>query len=105
MPLVPSLPDGPPVALVAAHVTLGGNLSYYEKRQGRTVAYRPRGIGLPRYCPKGGFRFSATFSFIDGTNAAARTSAAHDASDEPRRPVPVRQRIPFADGSQARHEA
>ncbi len=73
VPLVPSLPEGSDVAVVAVHATLGGKLRYYETRQGRRVAYRPRGIGLPRRCPKGGFRFAASFSFEDGSDAGAHT--------------------------------
>jgi hypothetical protein len=73
VPLVPSLPEGSDVAVVAVHVTLGGNRTYYETRHGRRVAYRPRGIGLPRRCPKSGFRFAASFSFEDGSDAGAHT--------------------------------
>jgi hypothetical protein len=73
VPLVPSLPGGEDVAVVQAQVTLGGDITYYERSHGRTVAYRPRGIGLPRRCPRGGFRFAATFSFLDGNRASART--------------------------------
>jgi hypothetical protein len=73
VPLVPSLPGGSDVAVVAARVTLGGNLIYHERRHGKTVAVRPRGIVLPRSCPRGGFRFAGSFSFLDGTRASART--------------------------------
>jgi hypothetical protein len=73
VPLVPSLPEGSNIAVVAARVTLGGNLIYHELRDGRTVAYQPRGIGLPRRCPRGGFRFTGTFSFLDGTRASGQT--------------------------------
>ncbi len=71
VPLVPSLPEGEDVAVVGVHATLGGNLTYRERVHGRTVAYRPKGFGLPRVCPRGGFGFAATFSFLDGTRADA----------------------------------
>ncbi|MGH2865794.1 MAG: hypothetical protein ACRDJX_11180 [Solirubrobacteraceae bacterium] len=74
VPPVPSLPEGPDVAIVAVHATLGGRLTYYEHAHGHTVAYRPRGIGLPARCPRGGFHFSARFSFADGSHASARTT-------------------------------
>ena len=32
VPAVPSLPEGPDVAIVAVHATLGGSLIYYERR-------------------------------------------------------------------------
>jgi hypothetical protein len=73
VPLVPSLPEGEDVSVVAVHATLGGNLAYLERSHGRLVSYRPRGISLPRRCPPGGFRFSARFEFLDTTQASART--------------------------------
>lgn len=74
VPLVPSLPEGPDVAVVRAQVKLGGHLTYYEHIGGRTVAYHPKGVVLPRRCPRGGFRFSATFAFLDGTQTRAQTA-------------------------------
>jgi hypothetical protein len=71
VPLVPSLPEGEDVAVTSVRGTLGGRLSYVEHVHGRTVVYRPRGISLPRRCPRRGFRFSARFTFLDGTRAAA----------------------------------
>ncbi|HWG08480.1 MAG TPA: hypothetical protein VN672_05685 [Solirubrobacteraceae bacterium] len=74
VPLVPSLPGSPDVAVVQLRVTIGGKLTYYERSAGRTIPFRPRGIGLPRRCPRGGFRFAATFSFIDGSRVPAQTA-------------------------------
>ncbi len=76
VPLVPSLPEGEPVSVIGVNATLGGELVYTRKVRGRVVRYRPRGISLPRRCPSGGFRFSASFSFLDGTSARASYSAA-----------------------------
>lgn len=73
VPLVPGLPGGPPVAVVRVRVTIGGPLIYYERRHGKRIAYRPRGIELPRRCPSGGFRFSAKFAFLDGSQTRAQT--------------------------------
>jgi hypothetical protein len=73
VPLVPSLPGSPDVAVVRLRVTIGGNLTYYERARGRTVAFHPKGIGLPSRCPRGGFRFAATFSFLDGSRVPAGT--------------------------------
>ena len=76
VPLVESLPGAADVSVVRVHVTLGGNLTYYERRHGKMVPYRPKSVVLPKRCPRGGFKFSATFSFLDGTQAeAARTVA------------------------------
>jgi hypothetical protein len=76
VPLVESLPGAADVSVVRADVTLGGNLTYYERRHGKTVAYRPKSVVLPKTCPREGFRFSATFSFLDGTQAVARRTVA-----------------------------
>jgi hypothetical protein len=75
VPLVPSLPAAPDVAVVELHATFGPrNLIYYEHVNGRLIAYRPQGILLPHKCPHGGFIFNGTFSFLDGSNANAHTS-------------------------------
>jgi hypothetical protein len=76
VPLIESLPGAPAVSIVQVHVRLGGNLTYYETRHGKSVAYRPKSVVLPKRCPRGGFHFSATFSFLDGTRAAARRTIA-----------------------------
>lgn len=75
VPLVPSLPGGPNVSIVRLHATLGPhNLTYYERVGGRVVAYKPRGVLLPKACPRGGFAFSATFAFLGGSKTSANTS-------------------------------
>ncbi len=47
VPAVASLPGEPDVAVLSLQARLGGALSYYEHAHGKTVAYRPRGIGCP----------------------------------------------------------
>lgn len=75
VPLVPSLPEAPNVSVVQIHATIGPlGLTYYEHIHGKVIAYKPRGILLPRTCPPGGFRFQASFTFLDSSNATARTS-------------------------------
>jgi hypothetical protein len=76
VPPIASLPGAPYVALVGMHATLGGALTYYERVHGRTVAYRPKGIGLPNSCPRGGWRVAAVFTFTDGESSQARTAIA-----------------------------
>jgi hypothetical protein len=73
VPLVPGVPEGPDVAVTQARVTIGGPLTYHRRAHGRRIGYRPRGVLLPRRCPRGGFRFRATFSFLDGTQARANS--------------------------------
>jgi hypothetical protein len=75
IPLVPSLPEAPDVAVVQLHTTLGPQgLTYHEHIHGKVVNYQPRGIPLSTSCPRGGFKFAATFSFLDGTHALAHTA-------------------------------
>jgi hypothetical protein len=75
LPLVPSLPEAPNVALVSLSSTLGpAHLTYYEHTGRRTIAYTPRGILLPKKCPPHGFPFFASFGFLDGSTTTARTT-------------------------------
>jgi hypothetical protein len=76
VPPIASLPAAPYVAVTQMHLTVGGRLTYYETVKGRRVAYHPVGVGLPSTCPRGGFRFAATFVLLDGERAASRASVA-----------------------------
>jgi hypothetical protein len=82
VPLVPGLPGGPDVSVVQLKATLGPlGLTYYEHVRGRLIAYKPRGILLPRKCPHDGFAFSANFTFLGGSQMSTNTSV----------PCPARQ--------------
>ena len=73
-PLVPTLPGAPNAAIVQLHSTIGPlHLTYYEHTHGRYRPYHPHGIVLPRTCPRGGFRFAASFTFENGTHTRAHT--------------------------------
>jgi hypothetical protein len=75
VPLIPSIPGSPDVAVVRLRSTLGPRGITYSERVGNTVVnYRPKGILLPDSCPRGGFRFAARFSFANGTHAEALTA-------------------------------
>lgn len=76
VPPIPSLPASPYVAVAHMSITLGGPLTYYERRHGRSVAYHPPGVSLPDRCPHGGFPFGASFAFMDGTRSRAATAVA-----------------------------
>ncbi len=84
LPIIPSVPGAPDVAIVSLHVTLGPQgLTYYEQAEGSTLAYTPKGILLPPSCPRGGFPFAAAFSFLDGSHPGARATV--PCPDPPRR--------------------
>jgi len=77
VPLVDGLPGGPDVAVTELHASLGPrSLTYYEHVHGQLVPYHPRGILLPNRCPRSGFKFTATFSFLDGSHTSARSRVA-----------------------------
>ena len=75
VPLVPTLPGAPYISVIRLKATIGPrNVTYYEQAGGRTLAYQPKGILLPRSCPRQGFPFVAQFSFLDGSVASAHTA-------------------------------
>ncbi len=72
LPPVPSVPKGPDIALVGLRTTIGpADIVYSERVKGRTVKFHPRGMLLPRRCPRGGFPFAVHVSFGDGSGAGA----------------------------------
>jgi hypothetical protein len=74
IPLIPSVPNGPPVSILSVQSTIGpSHLTYYTHSHGKTVAFHPQGVSVPLHCPKGGFSFSASFGFSDGTSTTAKS--------------------------------
>jgi hypothetical protein len=80
IPLIPTLPGAPDVAVTRFQMALGAtargpdHFVYYKLVRGRRVAYAPKGLLLPPVCPRGGFPFEAQFVFQDETKAIARTT-------------------------------
>jgi hypothetical protein len=80
VPLVPTVPEGPDVAVTHFQMALGStptgpdHFVYYRRVRGRRVPYSPRGLLLPPTCPHGGFPFEAQFVFQDGSTATASTT-------------------------------
>jgi hypothetical protein len=72
IPQIPSVTNGPPVSIINVNSTIGPNrLTYYKHVHGKLVGYKPQGISLPSKCPRGGFPFSAQFTFLDGSQVVA----------------------------------
>jgi hypothetical protein len=72
VPPIPSVPNGPDVSVISISATIGPNrLTYYKHVHGRLVPFHPIGIAVPERCPHGGFPFSASFTFQDGTHTSA----------------------------------
>ena len=74
IPLIPSVPSGPPVSILNVQSTIGpSHLTYYKHVHGKRVAFHPQGVSVPLHCPKGGFQFSASFGFSDGTSTTTKS--------------------------------
>jgi hypothetical protein len=68
LPLVASLPGARDVAVTNMVTTFGPRgLLYHKRVGGKLVSYQPRGVILPSTCPAGGFHFSFTTTFQDGS--------------------------------------
>jgi hypothetical protein len=75
VPAIASVPGGNNVSIVSVKATIGPNhLTYYKRVHGKRVTFHPIGIAVPERCPSGGFPFSASFTFEDGSTAAASTT-------------------------------
>jgi hypothetical protein len=66
IPPIETLPEAPYASVVDMHATIGPEgITYYRRAHGHRVAYQPEGVTLPQRCPKAGFKFAATFTFLD----------------------------------------
>jgi len=75
VPLIPTWPGGADLSVTRMTSTIGPlGLTYHRRVRGKLVPFKPRGIALPRTCPRGGFLFRADLSFLSGAHASA-TSA------------------------------
>lgn len=74
IPPIETLPEAPYASVVSMSSTIGPkHLTYYKRVHGHRVAFHPEGVELPKRCPRGGFKFEATFAFLDGTAKTVRT--------------------------------
>ncbi|HTD58806.1 MAG TPA: hypothetical protein VK672_07915 [Solirubrobacteraceae bacterium] len=72
VPLVQAWPEGPDLALETLDSSIGPKgLTYHRQVGGKTMAYHPYGMRVPRVCPPGGYPFGALLNFQDGTKATA----------------------------------
>jgi len=85
IPVIRTLPEAPDASVVRLTATIGPmNITYYAWFRGKRIPYHPNGLQLPETCSRGGFPFAATFTFIDGTQATARTAVPCPASSRTR---------------------
>jgi hypothetical protein len=82
IPPIETLPEAPYAAVVSMRSTIGPkNITYYRRAHGRRIAFQPAGIQMPRRCPRGGFKFAGTFTFLDGAAKTIRLAVPCPASD------------------------
>jgi hypothetical protein len=75
IPPIPWNPEAPPASIADFTASIGPrNVTYYRRAGAREIPYHPEGLRLPHSCPRGGFPFAGTFTFMDGTTTTARTS-------------------------------
>jgi hypothetical protein len=86
VPLTPSVPGAPDAAVINMQSGIGPRSLIYSKHvNGKIVKYRPIGMAVPETCPKGGFPFSAIFSFQDGSTVTSSSAVPCPGSHKPRR--------------------
>lgn len=112
VPSLPVWPLGPDIGLMRFASTIGPDgLTYYRRVRGRTVAFTPRGVSLPRRCPSGGFLLSAVFNWWtigEAASASTRVPCPRHAGRragraQPRGARPARRRaLPHPAGDPAR---
>jgi hypothetical protein len=84
VPLLSAWPDGPDIGLLSFRSTIGPDrITYYRRVGHRIVAFKPRGLTLPKRCPRGGFPVGATFTWW--TLAGTATATTHVPCPKPRR--------------------
>lgn len=72
VPLVPTVPEAPDAVLAQFATTIGPeHITYWEYSRHNYIPYHPRGILLPKHCPRGGFQFAATLAFYDGAQTSS----------------------------------
>jgi hypothetical protein len=72
LPQAPKQPFGASLMLSRVRAAIGGSgITYTRTRHGRREKYHPRGVTLPRHCPRHGFRFRLIARFADGARRQA----------------------------------
>ncbi len=75
VPVTGTWPGGPDASVVSLSASIGPeHLTYYRPVGRRFVPFRPVGMQIPPKCPRGGFPFAATVTFLDGSHVDARTA-------------------------------
>jgi hypothetical protein len=77
LPLIATLPGGPPVRIADMSLNFGPKeLTYFRKIRGHRRAFKPRGLSVPPQCPRGGYPVAAIMDFADGSQTMTHSSVA-----------------------------
>lgn len=72
VPLMEAWPGSSDVLLTEATLQIDPpSLRYYQRVHGRRLLYHPRSFRLPQKCPRGGFHFTLSTLFADGSEVPA----------------------------------
>lgn len=75
MPAITTLPGAPNASVISLESRIGPpGLTYTRTAHHRQIRYHPRGMILPRTCPRNGYGFSAIFRFEDSTSSSATSN-------------------------------
>jgi hypothetical protein len=70
IPPIPTLPGAAYASTESAYFTFGSqHVAYYHTIHGKQTLVHVKGLIIPKSCPKSGFPFKVTISFIDGTQS------------------------------------
>lgn len=74
IPIMATVPEGPDVAIVEMHSSLGPRgVRYHRLVNGYETTYTPIGMTVPNACPLRGWLFAAAFAFQDGSSVIAKS--------------------------------
>ena len=76
VPPIPTLPEAAYASVESTYLTVGSQkVAYYHNVHGRRQLIHVKGLIVPKSCPRGGFPFLVTVSFMDGTQTSDRYTA------------------------------
>jgi hypothetical protein len=71
IPPIPTLPEAPYASIETNYFTVGSQkVSYYDVVHGQRKLVHVKGLIVPKTCPKGGFPFKVTITFLDGSSSS-----------------------------------
>lgn len=75
VPPIPTLPGAAYASVESTYLTVGSQkVAYYHKLDGHQKLVHVKGLIVPKSCPRSGFPFIVTLSFLDGTQATDKYS-------------------------------